>query len=191
MIPPLVFSILVFRICQLNAPPLLFYFVSQSSRYLVQTTNCGLRYTRAILAHPPAIISCFVQIFSSTPCTQTPSIFVLLTHSAVRDRLTVWPYRTFGRHNPITGGCMLFVHVWPCLGYFSQIPFRPAIPAAEVRSVHSTSHYGVQTKRPVFVVGLTTFLKRPRQIHTSTDIRHRGGYLYGESDHHWINSWLL
>jgi len=141
MVLQLVSSILVFRICQLNAPPLLFYFISQSSQYLVQTTNCGLRNTRAILVHPPAIISCFVQIFFSTPCTQTLSIFVLLlTHSAVRDRLTFWPCRTFGCHNPITGGCMLFVHVWPCLGYFSQIPFRPAISAAEVRTVFIPHH---------------------------------------------------
>jgi len=43
-----------------------------------------------LLFIPPAIISCFVQIFSSTPCTPTPSIFaLLLTHSAVRDRLTL------------------------------------------------------------------------------------------------------
>jgi hypothetical protein len=71
-----------------SAPPILLHTTVQpisGAEY-----KCWLRYTRIILVHPPAITSCFVQIFSSTPCTPTPSIFVLLlTHSAVRDRLTV------------------------------------------------------------------------------------------------------
>jgi hypothetical protein len=124
-----------------STPPIILYITVQPI--------CGADYKLWISLHACDYCSspccyyflCFVQIFSSTPCTPTPSTFALfLTHSAVRDRLTVWPYRTSGCHNPITGGCMLFVHVRPCLGYFPQILLRPVIPAAEVRTVFIPHH---------------------------------------------------
>jgi hypothetical protein len=166
----------------------------------VQTANCGLRYTLEILAHPPAIISCFVQIFSSAPCTQTPSIFVLLLpHSAIRDRLAVWPNRTFSCHNSITGYQVTThrrLHAVCALTTTSRMLQSDTVPFSNPscnssHSVHSTLQYGVQTKKPVSVVRPTKFSKRPRQMHTSTDIRHIGSYLYGESDGRWISSWLL